>query len=74
MYELSNFDHMLGVKSQSRVSCGNRIHDPHTNTLAHYPLDYQANVIHIKFIPALKNAIDIDYLSVRPTDQFFLQL
>ena len=29
IYELSNF------------SGGNRIHDPHTNSPAHYPLDYQ---------------------------------
>ena len=42
IYELSNFDHVLGVVSQTRVSDGNRTHDPHTNRLAHYPLDYQA--------------------------------
>ena len=41
IYELSNFDHLLGVVSQTRVSGGNRTHDPHTNSLAHYPLDYQ---------------------------------
>ena len=39
IYELSNFDHLLGVVSQIRVSGGNRTHDPHTNSLAHYPLD-----------------------------------
>ena len=38
---LTNFDHLLGVVSQTRVSSGNRTHDPHTNSLAHYTLDYQ---------------------------------
>ena len=41
IYELSNIDHLLGVVSQTRVSGGNRTHGPHTNSLAHYPLDYQ---------------------------------
>ena len=41
LYELSNFDHMLGVVSQTRVSGGNRTHDPHANSLADYPLDHQ---------------------------------
>ena len=36
IYELSNFDHVLGVVSQTRVSGGNRIHDPYANSLAHY--------------------------------------
>ena len=40
-YELSNFDHVLGVVFQTRVSGGNRIHDSHANNLAHYPLEYQ---------------------------------
>ena len=40
-YELSNFDHVLCVMSQTRVFGGNRTHDPHVNSLAHYPLDYQ---------------------------------
>ena len=31
MYELSNFDHVLGVVSQTRVSGGNRTHDSHDN-------------------------------------------
>ena len=39
IYELINFDHLLGVVLQTRVSGGNRTHDPHTNNLAHYPLD-----------------------------------
>ena len=39
IYELSNFDHVLGVVSQTRVSGGNRIHNPHANSLAHYLLD-----------------------------------
>ena len=42
IYGLSNFDQLLGVVSQARVSGGNRTHDPQTNSLAHYPLDYQA--------------------------------
>ena len=41
IYELSNFDHLLGVVSQTRDSGGNRTHDPHANSLAHYPLNYQ---------------------------------
>ena len=41
IYELSNFDYFLGVVPQTRVSGRNRTHDPHTNNLAHYPLDYQ---------------------------------
>ena len=41
IYKLSNFDHMLGVVSQTRVSGGNRTNDPHVNSLAHYPLDCQ---------------------------------
>ena len=36
IYELSNFDHMLGF------SGGNRNHDPYANSLAHNPLDYQS--------------------------------
>ena len=32
---------MLGVGSQNRVSEWNRTHDPHANSLAHFPLDYQ---------------------------------
>ena len=42
MYELSNFDHVLGLVSQIRVSGGNRIHDHHANSLVHYPLDNRA--------------------------------
>ena len=34
IFELSNFNHMLGVVSQTRVSGGNRTHDPHANSLA----------------------------------------
>ena len=33
--------HVLGVVLQTRVSGGNRTHDPHANRLAHYTLDYQ---------------------------------
>ena len=40
IYELSNFDHVLSVESQARISGGNRSHDPNANSLAHYPLDY----------------------------------
>ena len=32
---------MLGIVSQTRVSGGNRTHDPHANSLAYYALDYQ---------------------------------
>ena len=41
MCELSNFDHMLGVVSQTSVFGGNRTHYPYANSVAHYPLDYQ---------------------------------
>ena len=41
IYELSKFDHVLGVVSQTSVSGGNRTHNPHANSLAHYPLDFQ---------------------------------
>ena len=45
IYELSNFDHLLGVESQTRVSGRNQTHDPHANSLAHYPLDYQGTLL-----------------------------
>ena len=41
LYDLSNLDHVLGVVPQTRVSGGNRTHDPQANSLAHYPPDYQ---------------------------------
>ena len=41
IYELSNLDHLFGVVSQIRVSGGNRTHDLHANSLAHYPPNYQ---------------------------------
>ena len=41
IYELSNFDHMLGVVSQTTDSGGTRTNNLHTNNLAHYALDYQ---------------------------------
>ena len=31
IYELSKFDHLLGIVSQTRVSGENRTHDPYTN-------------------------------------------
>ena len=45
MYELSNFDHVLDVVPQTRVSDGNRTHDLHANCLAHYPLDYKGTIV-----------------------------
>ena len=42
IYKLSNFDHVLGVVSQTRVYGGNRTHDPHANSLSHHPLDYES--------------------------------
>ena len=48
IYELSNFDYLLGVMSQTRISGGNRTHDPLANSLAHYPLDYQDTPKQIK--------------------------
>ena len=42
LYELSIFDQVLGVMSQTRVSGENSTHDPHVNSLAHYPLYYQS--------------------------------
>ena len=34
IYKQGNVNHVLGVVSQPRVSSGNRIHNPHANTLA----------------------------------------
>ena len=41
IYELINFDHVLGEVSKIRVSGGNRTHYPHANSQALNPLDYQ---------------------------------
>ena len=38
--KLSNFKHVLGVVSHTRVSGGNRNHDPHNNSPANYPIYY----------------------------------
>ena len=39
MYELSNYDHVLGVVSQTRVSGHTRTDDAFANSLAHYYQD-----------------------------------
>ena len=44
IYELNNIDYVLGVVSQTRVCGGNRIRDPHANSLAHYSLYYQGTL------------------------------
>ena len=44
IYKLSNLDHVLGIVSQTRVSGGNQTHDPHANSLIHYPLDYHSTL------------------------------
>ena len=44
IYELSNFDHVLGVVLQGREP-DNRTHDPRVNSPAHYNLDYQGTLI-----------------------------
>ena len=36
IYELSNFDHLIGVMSQARVSGGNGTHDHYQGTLCVY--------------------------------------
>ena len=41
---MSDLDNVLGVVSQTRVSGGNRTHDPYANSLALYPLDYQGTL------------------------------
>ena len=33
IYELSTFDHVLGIVSQTTVAAWNRTHDPYTNSL-----------------------------------------
>ena len=38
---------MLGVVSQTRVSGGNRSHDPHANSVAHYSLEYLGTLLNI---------------------------
>ena len=40
---------MFGVVPQTKISAGNRTHDPDANSLAHYPLGYQGT--HIKICP-----------------------
>ena len=48
MYELSDFDHVFGIVSQTRVSGGKRTHNPHANTVvAYYTLDYQGTLYKI---------------------------
>ena len=47
---ISNFKHLLGVVSQTRVFGGNQTHDSHANILAYYQLDYQGTFISILFI------------------------
>ena len=42
VYEPNNLDNVFGVVSQIRVSGGYWTHDPHANSLAHYPLDDQS--------------------------------
>ena len=41
IYVLSNFNNVLGVVSQTRVSDRNGTQDLHVNSLVHYPLYYQ---------------------------------
>ena len=41
--------HVLGVVSQTRVSGGNRDHNPNANSLAHYPPDYQGTLLEIVY-------------------------
>ena len=41
IYEQSYFDQVLGLMAQTRVSRGNRNHETHANSLAHYSQDYQ---------------------------------
>ena len=45
IYELSNFEHVLSVVSQTRVLVGSRTHDLYANSLAHYPLDYHGTQV-----------------------------
>ena len=45
IHELSNFDHVLGVVLQARVSGRNRTYDPHFNSVAHYSLGYQNTLL-----------------------------
>ena len=44
IHELSNFNQVLSVVSQTRASGANRTHDSHANSLAHYTLDYQGTL------------------------------
>ena len=65
IYELSNFDHLLGVVSQTRVSGGIRTHNPHANSLVHYPLDYQGTQV---------SKLNIDIFDFLFYDQIFLKI
>ena len=46
IYELSTFEHVFGVVSQTSVFGGNRIQDSHADSLAPYPLDYHGTLKH----------------------------
>ena len=41
IYELSNFDYVLSIVSQTRVSGGNRTYGPNVDNPPHYSLDYE---------------------------------
>ena len=41
IYKLSKFNHVFGVVSQTRVSGGNRTHNPNDKNLTHYSPDCQ---------------------------------
>ena len=59
LFILDNLDHTLGVVSPTRVSGGNRTHDPHANSLAHYPLDYQGTQLKLNFGLILQEILKI---------------
>ena len=71
IYELSNLDHVLGVPSQTKVSGGNRTHDPDANNLTHYPLEYQVILVTYKVICYWE--IDFEIINIlleRSLDQY----
>ena len=69
IYELSNFDHVLGVMSQTRVWC-----DAHASSLEHYSQDYrftqmQPIIFHIYLI---FNILKYKFIHIQTREWFAL--
>ena len=61
IYELSNFEHVLGgIMRQTRVSGGNPNLDPHVNIVAHCPVHYQGTLLIILFLNKTMELFNVD--------------